>query len=228
MGDKLPREQGPLPIEGIVNLLNTKKEMTLKIVGSVPLHAMPKSPAMKIVFNGETLDEFVPLEGQLEKVYTIPALKQTKEEYSELRIATNQFFIPAERDKKSKDHNRRAFQLTKLTWAEKEGDIQAADLGNSAGPAAGPQKTGSRPWLLALLLLGLGTSISLVLFLAARLFFHQRRTAKMPAGAIANDKEVNPEETKIAMAGKTEVKCPHCGKAVLLPVTESGKSDTAL
>src|SRR5207253_9691055 len=59
LGDHLPKVEGPLPLEGIVNLRNTKKEMFLKIVGEVPVYAMREAPTMKILFNGETLEQSV-------------------------------------------------------------------------------------------------------------------------------------------------------------------------
>jgi DNA-directed RNA polymerase subunit RPC12/RpoP len=241
MGDRTPKGETPLPLEGFVNLLNTNQEMTLTIIGDVPLHALPEPPTMKIIFNGATLEEFIPTNRALKKVYKIPASKQSKEEYSELRITTNRVFVSSEFYKKSTDQRRLGFQLTKLTWTGKEGDVQTAEPRNPVrpaptGPAAGPQKTGSRAWLSAALLIGLGISVALVLALAAGLYVRRRRTAKTPEGAIVKDTKDQSEvaapvvsfkcsecgknlKTKAGSAGK-KVKCPHCGKAVLAPVPD--------
>jgi DNA-directed RNA polymerase subunit RPC12/RpoP len=244
MGDRLPKGEGPLPLEGVVNLRNTKKEMFLKIVCDVPVYAMREAPTMKIIFNGEILEQFVQAKRDLEKNYKVPASKQSKGEYSELRITTSNFFIPSEFEKKSTDVRRMGLRLFQLTWSENEGDAEAVVLPKPAGPApqgpaADPQKTRPKGWLVVTLL-GAGMTITLVLALAAWFFVRQRRAAKTPARANVVDEEVVAEEVpafisfacsvcgkslkaKVEMTGK-KVKCSQCGKAVLVPRPDSDQS----
>ena len=105
--------------EGIVKLKNTRGEMRLRIVGRAPIENFPQPPTIKIQFNGELLDQIAATPKPLDKEYTIPAAKQAGGEWSELRISSDKYFVPKERDKNSTDGRRLGFSLHKLEWEPK-------------------------------------------------------------------------------------------------------------
>lgn len=104
--------------EGIVKLKSSNKDMKLSLAGSVPMDVFPQAPSLKVLFNGEQLDQF-PAAQNIVKEYTIPAAKQSGKAYSELKIVTDKTFTPKDRDKKSSDERKLGFSLTKLEWTAK-------------------------------------------------------------------------------------------------------------
>jgi DNA-directed RNA polymerase subunit RPC12/RpoP len=244
MGDRLPKE-AKVPIEGIVKLRNTRKDMFLKIVGDVPVYAMREPPTLKVTFNGEVLEEFVPAKRELDKLYKVPAGKQSKEKSSELRLTCSTFFIPAEYHKKSTDDRRMCFRVFRLAWADKEEDLNTSEVPVAAAPVTpaaeppnfGDSNSGLRSWIWLVLLSGMGLAAALVLILAAGLLVANRRAAKMAESSIATNppKDAVPFiaftcsecgkklKTKSGMVGK-KVKCSKCGKAVLVPPAKAGQT----
>lgn len=104
--------------EGIIKLKSGNKDMKLSLAGSVPMDVFPQAPTLKVLFNGEQLDQF-PAAQNIVKEYTIPAAKQSGKAYSELKIVTDKTFSPRDRDKKSNDDRKLGFSLTKLEWTAK-------------------------------------------------------------------------------------------------------------
>lgn len=104
--------------EGSIKLKNGDKEMKLSLAGSVPMDVFPQVPTMKVIFNGEQLEQF-PAAQNIVKEYIIPAAKQSGKAYSELKITTDKTFSPKDRDKKSNDDRKLGFSLTKLEWVAK-------------------------------------------------------------------------------------------------------------
>lgn len=119
-------ERGPdgstwrwMDTEGAIMLKNTRRDMVLRIKGGVPIDRFPQPPTFRIQFNGELLEEITAAPAVLEKEYAIPAAKQSSGDWSELRISTNQSFVPKEVDKSSTDARRLGFSLHKLEWVTK-------------------------------------------------------------------------------------------------------------
>lgn len=104
--------------EGRVKLKNRTQEMRLLLEGDLPMVSLPQKPNLKLVLNGETLDQF-PGAQHIAKEYAIPAEKQKGKTYSTLEIITDQTFVPKELDKNSGDTRRLGFYLTKLEWLAK-------------------------------------------------------------------------------------------------------------
>jgi hypothetical protein len=104
--------------EGIIKLKSSNKDMKLVLAGSVPMDVFPQVPTLKVLFNGEQLDQF-PAAQNIAKEYTIPAAKQSGKAYSELKIVTDKTFSPKDRDKKSSDDRKLGFSLTKFEWTAK-------------------------------------------------------------------------------------------------------------
>ncbi len=102
--------------EGVIRLKNEKRDMKLKISGRAPVEHLPKLPDFKIQFNGAQLDQFTCPKEAFEKEYLIPVARQGSGEWSELRLSTNQSFVPKETDKNSTDPRRLGFSLHKLSW----------------------------------------------------------------------------------------------------------------
>lgn len=101
--------------EGVIRLKNSGKDMKLRIVGDAPVEQFPQPPTIRIVFNGEQLDQF-PGAKNIAKEYTIPAAKQGSGGFSELRIITDKTFVPHEKDPRSSDERRLGFSLHNLVW----------------------------------------------------------------------------------------------------------------
>ena len=104
--------------EGVIKLKNAKKDMRLRIMGSVPTDRVPQS-TLTITFNGQQLDQF-PGSKAIDKEYSIPAAKQNNEATSELRIKADKTFVPKEVDKSSTDDRKLGFSLTKIIWEPKQ------------------------------------------------------------------------------------------------------------
>lgn len=102
--------------EGVVQLENTGQPMRLRIVGDAPLDSLPRPGTFKISLNGVQLDQTTLKENPLQKEFVISPAQQGTENWSELRISTDQVFIPGQRDPNSSDQRRLGFSLTKLTW----------------------------------------------------------------------------------------------------------------
>ncbi len=238
MGDRLPKA-APVPIEAIVHLRNTKKDMNLRVVGDIPVYAMRVPATIKILFNGEVLEQFKPDKRAMDKTYKVPASKQNKEEYSELRFSCTGFFIPTEYEKKSTDERRMCFRLFRLAWSDKEEAVEAPIVGPlvpwqkgfaANPPNTDPQKLGSKAWLSAALLIGMGFVVAVILTVAAWLYLRNRRPTSTPESANGKDKAVRAAtfisfqcaecgknlKTSSQMAGK-KIKCPGCGKTVPAP-----------
>jgi hypothetical protein len=62
--------------DGVIKVKNTGEDMVIKIGGRAPLDALPAPPTMKILLNGEELDQFMPPENYFEKEYQVSAAKQ--------------------------------------------------------------------------------------------------------------------------------------------------------
>jgi hypothetical protein len=102
--------------EGVISLPSAKHDMVLKITGIVPVERFRQPPAIALRLNGEQLDQFTATSGRMEKVYTIRASRQAGRDRSELRIHTDQTFVPKEVDKASNDTRRLGFALLQLQW----------------------------------------------------------------------------------------------------------------
>ena len=98
---------------------NTKKDMTLKIAGNVPMDRFPQPPAISVSLNGEGLEKFNATVGLMEKVYTIPAAKLGANDYAELKVTTSKVFVPKDSIKGASDPRSLGFSLTNLTWQPK-------------------------------------------------------------------------------------------------------------
>jgi len=104
--------------EGVIVLKNTGKDMKLRLTGAVPIEQFPQPPTLKVVFNGEQLDQF-PGAPNIEKEYVIPAAKQKPGPTSELRIITDNVLVPKDKDPKSNDGRKLGFFLRNLAWNAK-------------------------------------------------------------------------------------------------------------
>jgi hypothetical protein len=99
---------------GVIKLINTGKDMKLRIVGEVPLVELKNTPKYTITFNGEVLEEMSAK--AVDKEYVIPVAKQGNAASSELVISSNLFFIPSRVHPKSTDERKLAFSLRQLIW----------------------------------------------------------------------------------------------------------------
>ena len=105
--------------EGIVKVKNTKKDMTLKIAGNVPMDRFPQPPSIAISINGEELEKFNATAGLMEKVYSVPAAKLGSSDFAEIKITTTKAFTPKDSIKGATDPRALGFSLTNLTWQPK-------------------------------------------------------------------------------------------------------------
>ena len=105
--------------EGIIKLKNTRRDMRLNLSGRFPMDQFGQPPVITFTFNGTQLDQLTATTAALDKEYAIRADQQGSDEWSELRITTDRFFVPKEVDKRATDPRRLAFSLTKLTWEPK-------------------------------------------------------------------------------------------------------------
>lgn len=101
--------------EGTIKLKSSDHDMRLLLVGTVPLNVFPQPSTLKVLFNGEQLDQF-PGTHNVTKEYTIPAAKMAGKEFSELKIISDKTWVPKELDKNSTDDRTLAFSVTKLEW----------------------------------------------------------------------------------------------------------------
>lgn len=104
--------------EGVVQLENTGRAMRLRIEGEVPVDDLSQPATFKILFNGKLLEQAVIKQKTLQKEFVITPAQQGGEQASELRILTDQVFIPSQRDPRNTDERRLGFSLTKLVWEE--------------------------------------------------------------------------------------------------------------
>lgn len=102
--------------EGIVQLENTGGPMRLQIEGTAPLDSLPHPSTIKIVFNGEVLEQLSAKRTGIKKEFIITPEQQGSGKWSELRLNTDQVFVPHELNTRSGDPRRLGFSLTKLTW----------------------------------------------------------------------------------------------------------------
>jgi hypothetical protein len=223
MGDDLPKE-GPVPLKGLVHLLNSKKDTDLTIAG-VAVQG-PVSPGVKLFFNGELLSEFTAPKDRFEKTFKVPAAKQGRGEYSELLITVDKFSIPSENNKNSQDTRRLAIRFTKLTWGAHGGIVRvveppkpaveppmpAVEPPVPAAPVADVRPDASPPyrWLTLLLL------IAVVLFAPVLAFsvYLALRARKSSSDAL--------EES-----APTQIKCPHCGHTIKVCGANSSSPTTS-
>lgn len=105
--------------EGIVKVKNTKKDMTLKIAGNVPMERFPQPPTLAVLINGEELEKFDAAAGLMEKTFTVPAAKLGSGDYAEVKITTSKTFVPKDVVKGATDPRTLGFSLTNLTWQAK-------------------------------------------------------------------------------------------------------------
>lgn len=103
--------------EGVITLKNSKKDMRLRIMGSVPMNRIPKS-TITVLFNGEPLEP-IPGAQSVDKEFSIPAAKQGSGATSELRLKTDKVFVPKDIDKNSTDDRKLGFSVTKIVWEPK-------------------------------------------------------------------------------------------------------------
>ena len=103
--------------EGVIRLKNTHRDMQLSIKGLVPQEVT--QPTIGVEFNGEALDPIVGDRGEVQRKYDIPAAKQGTDEWSRLRITTNQTFVPHEKDPEAPDPRRLGFAVYDLSWEPK-------------------------------------------------------------------------------------------------------------
>jgi hypothetical protein len=106
---------------GNIELKNQRTDMRLKIAGKVPTDLISGPVKLSIKFNGETLEEIIATKEKPEvsKEFDIPAAKQANEDYSQLTIQSDKFFVPKLVNKESTDERKLSFSLTKVEWAAK-------------------------------------------------------------------------------------------------------------
>ncbi|MGK2857682.1 MAG: ArnT family glycosyltransferase [Thermoanaerobaculia bacterium] len=104
--------------EGVVQLENTGQPMRLRIEGDVPLESLPRPATFRIELNGQVLDEMRATEHALVREFVVTPSQQGDRPSSELRIVTDQSFVPADTDPQSGDRRRLGFSLTRLLWKE--------------------------------------------------------------------------------------------------------------
>jgi len=102
--------------EGVVQLENTGQAMRLRIVGDAPLDSLPHPGTFKISLNGALLDQTTLQKNPLQKEFLISPAQQGEGKWSELRIGTDQVFIPGQKNPQSSDQRRLGFSLVRLTW----------------------------------------------------------------------------------------------------------------
>ncbi len=105
--------------EGIVKVKNTRKDMTLKVAGNVPMDRFPQPPSIAVSINGEELEKFTAKAGLMEKIYSIPAAKLGSGDFAEVKITTTKAFTPKDSIKGATDPRALGFSLTNLTWQPK-------------------------------------------------------------------------------------------------------------
>jgi len=105
--------------EGIVKLKNLHRDMRLKLAGRAPVEHLREAPVITINFNGKQLDKLTGTKELLDKEYTISTEQQGKDDWLELRITSDKFFVPKEVDKGATDPRRLAFSVTRLIWEPK-------------------------------------------------------------------------------------------------------------
>lgn len=105
--------------EGGIKVKNTKKDMTLKIAGNVPMDRFPQPPTISVSLNGEELEKFNATAGLMEKTFSVPAAKLGSNDYAELKITTSKTFVPKDVIKGATDPRSLGFSLTSLTWQPK-------------------------------------------------------------------------------------------------------------
>ncbi len=103
--------------EGVIRLKNTHSDMQLSIKGRVPEEVTQAT--IGVEFNGEALEPIVGAQGEVQRKYDIPAAKQGTDEWSRLRITTDQTFVPHEEDPKVADPRRLGFAVYDLSWEPK-------------------------------------------------------------------------------------------------------------
>jgi RNA polymerase sigma factor (sigma-70 family) len=222
MGDGLPRGQGPVPLNGLVHLLNAKKDMVLRIAAIVPLREKPTT--IKFSFNGKPLDDFTLAKDRFEKTYKIPAVHLGQEEYCELLISIDSFQIPMERNKNSQDNRRLGLRVTKLNWGENEGIPPLAAMPKET-PASVPSGQAEAPPRHAWPIL-LGIAAVIFVLVLALAVYQALQLRKAAPGAPGQDQPLESAaahfsfpcsncgkllKTKTELRGKM-VKCPHCGQ----------------
>jgi hypothetical protein len=104
--------------EGVVELENPGGAMRLLIEGEVPVNVLPQAAKIKIVLNGQVLDQVEAKERAFQKEFIVRPDQQGGGKWSHLRIGTDQIFVPSQLDPASSDQRRLGFLLTKLTWEE--------------------------------------------------------------------------------------------------------------
>ena len=83
-----------------------------------PIEQLPGSPTIKLILNGEVLDQF-PGARNIEKEYVVPVAKQGNNPNSELRITTDKTLVPKEKDPKSNDGRVLGLSVRKIVWEAK-------------------------------------------------------------------------------------------------------------
>ena len=104
--------------DGVITLKNAKKEMRLRLMGSVPMNRIPKS-TITVILNGEQLGQ-IPGAQSVDKEFSIPAAQQGSGATSELRLKMDKVFVPKEVDKNSTDDRKLGFSVTKIVWEPKQ------------------------------------------------------------------------------------------------------------
>jgi hypothetical protein len=123
--------------EGVLQLENTGQPMRLRIEGNAPLDSLPRPGTFKISLNGVLLDQTTMKKNPLQKEFIISPAQQGEGKWSELRISTDQIFVPSQLNPASGDQRRLGFSLSKLTWEELSANA------NAPGPVL-PATTGGR------------------------------------------------------------------------------------
>jgi hypothetical protein len=234
MGDGLPKD-GPVPLEGVVFLRNTRKDMTLTIAGAFPRYRPDAPPLVKLSLNGELLDEFRPDRQKVTKVYPVPAAKQGPDEYTELRFSIDKFFIPEEVEKNSTDSRRLAFRLTGLTWVEPDapeppGLPKPPGLPEPPAPTESVPEDHATPGPMSLWKILVPFALVVVGLVAGFALWQRRREQTIPrSGAGVQTTAEKPAPLSLVcrgcrrklrvranLAGK-KVKCPQCGQVLHVP-----------
>jgi hypothetical protein len=104
--------------EGVVQLQNTRQATRLRIEGDVPVETLARPNTIKLSFNGVVLDQVVVKKQSLQMEYLIPAAQQGNGEWSELRLAVDQFVVPNQINPNNSDQRHLGFVLRNLLWEE--------------------------------------------------------------------------------------------------------------
>jgi hypothetical protein len=107
--------------EGMIELPNTGEPMRLKIEGNLPLERFSRPSTITIRLNGETLAQVIAAERDFHKEFVITPAQQGNGKSSQLRLSTDQVFIPNQADPRNKDRRRLGFSITNLTWERDSG-----------------------------------------------------------------------------------------------------------